>query len=45
MRHTVQTLRLRPQAPWPLQCLDVREMILAWRRSQDTAQQLKKKDK
>ena len=34
LRHHVQTLRLKPDAPWPGKMRDVREMIRTWRAEQ-----------
>ena len=34
LEHHVQTMRLRPEAPWPKQCEDTKEMIKSWQRAQ-----------
>ena len=37
LSHFVETLRLRPEAPFPTECADSKTLIKAWRRSQEAA--------
>lgn len=34
LRHRINTLRLRPEAPFPAACQDHRDMVKSWRRLQ-----------
>ncbi len=34
LRHQVMQLRLRPEAPFPAECQDHRDMVKSWRRLQ-----------
>ena len=34
LQHAIQTLHLRPDAPWPGHCEDTRAMVQQWRRLQ-----------